>query len=135
MSICGSHYFSLLGILTIKSYSLVSVSVWGLSPIITEPPHPGSQSQEQVWGRCPACYVGPECTWGWHQWRVLWPQFHPSWQCDLIALRGFLPLFRSLAPLPQSLRERVSKGFCLCHSLLPLSPLCRKCHFVEALKP
>lgn len=29
---------------------------------------------------------------------------------------------------------RVSTGSCLCHSLLPLSPLCSKYHVVEALK-
>ena len=46
---------------------------------------------------------------------------------------GFLLLFRSVAPLPQSLRKSFY-GILSLHSLLSLSHLCRKCHFA-GVKP
>ena len=133
---------SFLGILMIKPYSLVSVSVQGFSLVITQPSTRCLASGNPFWeglqrSGClwtAACmssgawmHMGLEC-----EWRTSRPQFSPSWQCELIVLEDFCPYLGQWPHYPR-VWERVSMGFCLRHSLLSLFPLCRKCHFAEVI--
>lgn len=130
------------GILTIKFYSLVSVSIQGYSLVITQPSarvlEPETLSG-RVWGSLavsrqqPACRQGLECTW-----TSVWVEDATASIQPILAVwahctGGFLLLFRSVAPLPQSLRKSFY-GILFLHSLLYLSCLCRKCHFA-GVKP
>lgn len=55
------------------------------------------------------------------------------WRLELIVLTDACPYLGQWPHYPR-VRGKVSMGFCLCHSLLLLSPLCRKSDFAEALK-
>lgn len=111
---------SFSGILTIKFYSLVSVSIQGYSLVITQPSarvlEPETLSG-RVWGSLavsrqqPACRLGlnahgPAC-----EWRMPRPQFSPSWQYELIVLEDFCSYLGQWPHYPR-VWERVSMEFC-----------------------
>lgn len=129
------------GILMIKFCSLVSLSrdTALLSPSL----QPGSWSQKPSLGGSGAAWLSLDSSmlvvWGLNAHGTgVWVEDVTASIQPILAVwahstGGFLLLFRSVAPLPQSLRKSFY-GILSLHSLLSLSHLCRKCHFA-GVKP